>query len=105
MPLTHVIRVRFSYPLHTQQHSASYIVVRGFLLRFTRIMNYSVKELKNTLIEKCTEEGIYYALVAINKHTKEIVLPQNLDSALKNPDYRIFKCKKTEEGYDVEEVK
>ena len=39
-------------------------------------MEYNVKELKKVLIEQCKEEGIYYALIAINKQTKEIVLPQ-----------------------------
>ena len=50
-------------------------------------MEYNVKELKKVLIEQCKEEGIYYALIAINKQTKEIVLPQSLDNALNNPDY------------------
>ena len=36
-------------------------------------MEYNVKELKKVLIEQCKEEGIYYALIAINKQTKEEV--------------------------------
>jgi hypothetical protein len=68
-------------------------------------MEYNVEELKKVLIEQCKEEGIYYALIAIDKQTKEIVLPQSLDNALSNPDYCVFKCKKAEDGYEVEEVK
>ena len=41
----------------------------------------------------------------LDKQTKEIVLPQSLDNALSNPDYCVFKCKKAEDGYEVEEVK
>ena len=68
-------------------------------------MEYNVKELKKVLIEQCKEEGIYYALIAINKQTKEIVLPQSLDNALNNPDYCGFKCRKVKDEYKVEEVK
>ena len=68
-------------------------------------MEYNVKELKKVLIEQCKEEGIYYALIAINKQTKEIVLPQSLDKALNNPAYRVFKCRKVKDEYKVEEVK
>lgn len=68
-------------------------------------MEYNVEELKKVLIEQCKEEGIYYALIAINKQTKEIVLPQSLDNALNSPDYCVFKCKKVKAGYKVEEVK
>ncbi|MCS2593193.1 hypothetical protein NXX91_23935 [Bacteroides thetaiotaomicron] len=57
------------------------------------------------MIEQCKEEGIYYALIAINKQTKEIVLPQSLDNALNNPDYCVFKCRKVKDEYKVEEVK
>ena len=56
-------------------------------------------------VEQCKEEGIYYALIAINKQTKEIVLPQSLDNALNNPDYCVFKCRKVKDEYKVEEVK
>ena len=35
--------------------------------------------LNDTLIKKCEEEGIVIALVAINRETKEIELPQNLN--------------------------
>ena len=62
-------------------------------------MEYNVKELKKVLIEQCKEEGIYYALIAINKQTKEIVLPQSLDNALNNPDYCVFKCRKVTVSY------
>lgn len=68
-------------------------------------MEYNVEELKKVLIEQCKEEGIYYALIAINKQTKEIVLPQSLDNALNNPDYCVFKCRKGKDEYKVEEVK
>lgn len=68
-------------------------------------MEYNVEELKKVLIEQCKEEGIYYALIAINKQTKEIVLPQSLDNALNNPDYCVFECRKVKDEYKVEEVK
>ena len=35
--------------------------------------------LNDTLIKKCEEEGIVIALVAINRETKEIELPQNMN--------------------------
>lgn len=68
-------------------------------------MKYNVEELKTALIERCQEEGIYYALVAINKQTKEILLPQNIQGALNNSEYYVFECQKKENGYKVEEVK
>lgn len=68
-------------------------------------MEYNVEELKVALIERCQEEGIYYALVAINKETKEILLPQNIQGAIDNPEYCVFECQKMENGYRVEEVK
>ena len=34
--------------------------------------------LNDTLIKKCEEEGIVIALVAINRETKEIELPQKI---------------------------
>ena len=77
----------------------------SILVPTTQKMEYNVEELKKVLIEQCKEEGIYYALIAIDKQTKEIVLPQSLDNALSNPDYCVFKCKKAEDGYEVEEVK
>ena len=39
--------------------------------------------LNDTLIKKCEEEGIVIALVAINRETKEIELPQNLNDKVK----------------------
>ena len=68
-------------------------------------MEYNVKELKKVLIEQCKEEGIYYALIAINKQTKEIVLPQSLDNALNNREYCVFKCRIVKDEYEVEVVK
>ena len=68
-------------------------------------MEYNVEELKKVLIEQCKEEGIYYAMIAIDKLTKEIFITQSLEKAISNPDYCVFKCKKAEDGYEVEEVK
>ena len=41
-------------------------------------MEYSVEELKNALIERCEKEGIPYATVAMDRRTKEMILPDTL---------------------------
>ncbi len=38
-------------------------------------------ELKKALIEKCESEGILYAMVAIDRRTKEVILPDTLQGA------------------------
>mgnify|MGYP000873429977 CR=1 FL=1 len=48
-------------------------------------MEYSVEELKSALIEKCESEGILYATVAMDRRTKEMILPDTLQGALKQP--------------------
>ena len=35
-------------------------------------MEFNVEELKSALIEKCKSEGILYAMVAVDRRTKEI---------------------------------
>ena len=50
-------------------------------------MEYSVEELKNALIERCEKEGILYATVAMDRRTKEMILPDTLEGALKHPEY------------------
>ena len=47
-------------------------------------MEYSVEELKSALIEKCKSEGILYATVAMDRRTKEMILPDTLQGALKH---------------------
>ena len=49
-------------------------------------MEYSVEELKNALIERCEKEGILYAKVAMDSRTKEMILPDTLEGALKHPE-------------------
>ena len=44
-------------------------------------MEYSVEELKSALIEKCKSEGILYATVAMDRRTKEMILPDTLQSS------------------------
>ena len=53
-------------------------------------MEYSVEELKSALIEKCKSEGILYATVAMDRRTKEMILPDTLQGALKHPEF--FVC-------------
>lgn len=67
-------------------------------------MEYSVKELKSALIEKCKNEGILYATVAMNRRTKEMILPDTLEGALKHPEYFVCTCKRVEDQYIVEEI-
>ena len=50
-------------------------------------MEYSVEELKSALIEKCKSEGILYAKVAMDRRTKEMILPDTLQGALKHPEF------------------
>ena len=67
-------------------------------------MEYAVEELKSALIEKCESEGILYAMVAVNRRTKEIILPDTLQGALKHPEYFVCTCRKVKESYIVEEI-
>ena len=63
-------------------------------------MEYSVEELKSALIEKCESEGILYATVAMDRRTKEMILPDTLQGALKHPEF----FKKVKDQYVVEEI-
>ena len=67
-------------------------------------MEFDVEELKKALIEKCESEGILYAMVAIDRRTKEVILPDTLQGALKHPEYLVWTCKKVEDKYIVEEI-
>lgn len=68
-------------------------------------MNEEELILNNTLIEKCQQEGIVIALVAINRKTKEIELPQNLSDKVKDPDYYVCYCHRNKSGeYIVEKI-
>ena len=67
-------------------------------------MEFDVEELKKALIEKCESEGILYAMVAIDRRTKEDILPDTLQGALKHPEYLVCTCKKVEDKYIVEEI-
>ena len=62
-------------------------------------MEFNVEELKSALIEKCKSEGILYAMVAVDRRTKEIILPDTLQGALKHPEYFVCTCKKVEDKY------
>ena len=55
-------------------------------------MEFNVEELKSALIEKCKSEGILYAMVAVDRRTKEIILPDTLQGALKHPEYFVKAC-------------
>ena len=55
-------------------------------------MEYSVEELKSALIEKCKSEGILYATVAMDRRTKEMILPDTLQGALKHPEFFVCTC-------------
>lgn len=68
-------------------------------------MNEEELILNNTLIEKCQQEGIVIALVAINRKTKEIELPQNLSDKVKDPDYYVCYCHRNKNGeYIIEKI-
>ena len=67
-------------------------------------MEFDVEELKKALIEKCESEGILYAMVAIDRRTKEVILPDTLQGTLKHPEYLVCTCKKVEAKYIVEEI-
>ena len=61
--------------------------------------------LNDTLIKKCEEEGIVIALVAINRETKEIELPQNLNDKGKDPNYYGCYCHKDKKGkYIIQKI-
>ena len=64
-------------------------------------MEYSVEELKSALIEKCKSEGILYAM---DRRTKEMILPDTLQGALKHPEFFVCTCKKVKDQYVVEEI-
>ena len=67
-------------------------------------MEYSVEELKSALIERCKKEGILYATVAMDRRTKEMILPDTLEGALKQPEYFVCTCKRVQGEYIVEEI-
>ena len=67
-------------------------------------MEFNVEDLKSALIEKCKSGGILYAMVAVDRRTKEIILPDTLQGALKHPEYFVCTCKKVEDKYIVEEI-
>lgn len=67
-------------------------------------MEYDVEELKKALIEKCASEGILYAMVAIDRHTKEVILPETLQGVLKHPGYYVCTCRRVGDKFIVEEV-
>ena len=67
-------------------------------------MEFNVEELKSAPNEKCKNEGILYAMVAVDRRTKEIILPDTLQGALKHPEYFVCTCKKVEDKYIVEEI-
>ena len=67
-------------------------------------MEYSVEELKNALIERCEKEGILYATVAMYRRTKEMILPDTLEGALKHPEYFVCTCRRVKDQYIVEEI-
>ena len=67
-------------------------------------MEYSVEELKNALIERCEKEGILYAKVAMDRSTKEMILPDTLEGALKHPEYFVCTCRRVKDQYIVEEI-
>ena len=67
-------------------------------------MEYRVEELKNALIERCEKEGILYATVAMDRRTKEMILPDTLEGALKHPEYFVCTCRRVKDQYIVEEI-
>lgn len=67
-------------------------------------MEYDVEELKKALIEKCENEGILYAMVAIDRHTKEVILPETLQGALEHPGYYVCTCRRVGDKFIVDEV-
>lgn len=67
-------------------------------------MEYTAEELKNALIEKCKSEGILYAMVAIDRRTKEIILPATLEGVLHHAEYLVCTCRKVNDNYIIEEI-
>ena len=63
-----------------------FIIFPNFAVINLTKMEFDVEELKKALIEKCESEGILYAMVAIDRRTKEVILPDTLQGALKHPE-------------------
>ena len=55
-----------------------FIIFPNFAVINLTKMEFDVEELKKALIEKCESEGILYAMVAIDRRTKEVILPDTL---------------------------
>ena len=55
-----------------------FIIFPNFAVTNLTKMEFDVEELKKALIEKCESEGILYAMVAIDRRTKEVILPDTL---------------------------
>lgn len=68
-------------------------------------MKDNTEELKQVLKDKCAEEGIIYAMVAINRETKEIILPRSIEQVTKNPIYYVCCCEKTGDKFRIREIK
>lgn len=68
-------------------------------------MNEEESILNQLLINKCKEEGIVMALVAINKNTNEVELPQSITDKVNNPYYYVCYCYRNDKGeYTVEKI-
>lgn len=50
------------------------------------------------------KEGILYATVAMDRRTKEMILPDTLEGALKHPEYFVCTCRRVKDQYIVEEI-
>ena len=68
-------------------------------------MEYSVEELKKCIkLRDAKKEGILYATVAMDRRTKEMILPDTLEGALKHPEYFVCTCRRVKDQYIVEEI-
>lgn len=67
-------------------------------------MENNTEELQKVLINKCAEEGIIYALVAIHKETHEIILPRSIEEVMNNPSYYVCCCQKVGEEFRITEI-
>ena len=67
-------------------------------------MEYSVEELKSALIEKCESEGILYATVAMDRRTKEMILPRYFTRSSETSGILRMYLQESKDQYVVEEI-
>ena len=80
-----------------------FIIFPNFAVTNLTKMEFDVEELKKALIEKCESEGILYAMVAIDRRTKEVILPDTIEVRFEEKDSHLLTGLLSEDIMDKDE--